>query len=131
MITEEKNIDLKASTIHLRKDGIMHVHIKDGADMALADAIHVVEAIGILGSGKKFPVMIDCGEFAVVDKEARAFFATKEANIYITADALAYHSFAHKLLADFYVNHNKPQVPTKVFLDNESAIVWLKTFRKT
>ena len=91
----------------------------------------IVEAMGKIGNGKRFPVLIDCGEFASVDKEARILSANKEANIFSSADAVAYHSLAHKLFADFYVKHNKPEVPTKVFSDNESAIEWLKKRKKS
>ena len=125
-----KVVELKASTVSLRDDGIMHIHIKDGADVELGDAIKIVEAMGKLGNKKKFPVLIDCGEFASVDKEARMLSANKDANIFSSADAVAYHSLAHKLLADFYIQHNKPEIPTRVFSDNESAISWLKTFQK-
>jgi hypothetical protein len=121
-------IELKTAIVHLRKDGIMHIHIKEGNEMQLVDAIQVVEAMGKLGNKQKYPVLIDCGPFASIDKEVRVFSASKEANIYTIVDAVAYHSFAHKLLADFYVNHNKPQIQTKVFKDNQSAIEWLKTF---
>ena|ERR1700739_1041556 len=125
-----KKIELETATVCLRDDGIMHIHIKEGNEMHLQDAIKVVEAIGKLGNKQKFPVLIDCGEFATIDKDVTLFSVSKEANIYTSADAVAYHSFAHKLLADFYLNHNKPSIPTKVFQDNESAIVWLKTFLK-
>ncbi|HXB41441.1 MAG TPA: hypothetical protein VNZ49_12920 [Bacteroidia bacterium] len=124
-----KIIELRASTVSLREDGIMHIHIKSGAQMELTDAIKVIEAMGKLGNKKKFPVLIDCGEFASVDKEARRFSASKDANIYTLADAVAYHTLAHKFLADFYMNHNKPEIPTKVFEDNESAIAWLRTLK--
>ena len=124
-----ETIELKAASVHLRKDGIIHIHIKAGAEMEITDAIQIVKAIGKLGNRKKFPVLIDCGEFATVDKEVRIFSASKEANIYTAADAIAYHSFAHKLIADFYITHNKPEIPTEVFQDNESAIAWLKTFQ--
>ena len=123
-----KKIELKKTTVSLRNDGLMHVHIKGGAELELVDAIKVVEAIGTLGDKKKFPILIDCEEFSSVDKEVRVFSASKEANIYTSADAVAYHSLAHKLFADFYVNYNKPQIPTKIFDNNESAIDWLKTF---
>jgi hypothetical protein len=123
-----KTVELQTATVSLRNDGIMHIHIKEGNEMELGDAKEVIEAIGKLGNKQKFPVLIDCGEFATVDKDVRIFSASKEGNIYTSADAVAYHSFAHKLLADFYVNHNKPTVPAKVFKDNDSAIVWLKTF---
>ncbi len=125
-----KTIELKTTSVSLRDDGIMHIHIKGGVEMDLADAVAVVEAIGKLGGMKKFPVLIDCEEFSAVDKEARIFSASKEANIYTLADAVAYHSLAHQLFANFYVNHNKPDVPTKVFPDNEAAISWLKTFKR-
>ena len=123
-------IELKTAIVHLRKDGIIHIHIKEGNEMQLIDAIQVVEAMGKLSGKKKVPVLIDCGEFATVDKEVRIFSASKDANIYTTAEAVAYHSFAHKLLADFYVNYNKPAIPTKVFQNNEEGIEWLKTFQK-
>jgi hypothetical protein len=123
-------VELETARVELRADGILHIHIKEGREMHLNDAIKVVEAMGTLGNKQKYPVLIDCGEFATIDKEVRVFSASKEANIYTLADAVAYHSFAHKLLVDFYVNHNKPSVETKVFTDNEAAIVWLKTFIK-
>jgi len=123
-----KTIELKTATVNLRNDGIMHIHIKEGKEMQLEDAIEVVKTMGKIGNRQKFPVLIDCGEFAAIDNEVRIFSVSKEANIYTSADAVAYHSVAHKLLVDFYVNHNKPTIPTKVFSDNESAIVWLKTF---
>jgi hypothetical protein len=125
-----KTIELKTASVSLRDDGIMHVHIKEGHEMQLTDAIQVIDTIGKLGNHQKYPLLIDCGEFATVDKEVRIFSASKDANVYTAAEAVAYHSFAHRLLADFYVNHNKPAVPTKVFPDNEDAITWLKTFKK-
>ncbi len=125
-----KTIELQSSEVHLRKDGIMHIHIHPGVDMQLDDAVQVVEAMRKLGKGKKFPVLIDAGEFSTIDKEVRIFSAGEESNIYTVADALAYSSFAQKLMADFYVKHNKPVVPTRVFPDKASAIKWLKTFIK-
>jgi len=123
-------IELETARVELRADGIMHVHIKEGREMHLNDAIKVVEAMGKLGNQQKYPVLIDCGEFATIDKEVRIFSTGADANIYTLADGIAYHSFAHKLLVNFYVDHNMPSIQTKVFSDNDAAIVWLKTFLK-
>jgi hypothetical protein len=130
MITNElKMIELNASTVSFTQDQIMHVHIKSGTEMKLSDAVLTIEAMGRLGKGKKYPVLIDCEEFSTVDTEARILFAGKAGNIYSSADAIAYHSMAHQLFANFYLNHNKPEIPTQIFPDNDSAITWLKTFR--
>lgn len=125
-----KIITLRNASLHIRNDGILHIHIKPGADLALNDAVEIVETMGKIGNGKKFPVLIDAGDFVQVDEEVRLFSASKESNIYTIADAIAYHSFAQKLVADFYVKHNQPTVPTKVFPDEPGAIEWLKTFLK-
>ncbi len=125
-----RKIQLKKSLVTLTDERIIHIHLKANSEIELSDAILIVEAMGKLGGGKKFPVLIDAGEFASVDKEVRIFSASAESNIYTLADAIAYCSLAQKLIADFYVKHNKPVVPTQIFSDKAKAIQWLKTFRK-
>ena len=125
-----KEIQFKKSTVTLQDDGIMHIHLTAGAEIELEDAILIVEAMGKLGGGRKYPVLIDAGEFTSIDKEVRIFSASEESNLYTLADAIAYISLAQKLVAEFYVKHNKPAVPTKVFAEKSEAIEWLKTFLK-
>ena len=124
-----KKIELKHSVVSLMDEGIMHIHIKGGSELELTDAVLIVEAIGKLGEGKKYPVFIDCEEFSSVDKEVRVFSASPESNIYTLAEAIAYDSLAHKLISNFYIKYNKPSVPTKIFSNKEEAIAWLKTFK--
>jgi hypothetical protein len=123
-------IELKKSIVTLMDNDLMHIHLKAGAEMELSDAILIVEAMGKIGKGKKYPVLIDAGEFVSVDKEVRIFSASEESNLYTIADAIAYYSFAQKLIADFYIKNNQPVVPTKAFSTKEEAIKWLETFKK-
>lgn len=124
-----KKIELDKSIVELTKEGIMCIHIKADSDIELKDAVLIVEAMGKLGNQKKYPVLIDAGEFSSVDKETRIFAASIESNIYTLADAVAYCNLAQQLMAQFYLKYNKPTVPTKVFADKEEAITWLKTFK--
>lgn len=126
----ERSIELKATRVMLRSDGLLHIHIRSGADMQLDDAVATLSAMRKLGKGKKFPVLIDAGEFAAVDKEVRILSASREGNLYTLADAIVHQSFAQQLIANFYVKHNKPVVPTRIFRDHRSAVRWLKTFLK-
>ncbi len=125
-----KEILLQKSTISLLDEGILHIHLKSGTEIHLTDAVLIVEAMGKLGDGKKFPVLIDAGEFTTVDQEVRVFSASEESNLYTLADAIAYYSLGQKLIANFYLNHNQPAVPTRAFKGKEEAIDWLKTFTK-
>lgn len=120
-----EKVDFKEATLFLRNDGVLHIHIKADADFELKDAVLIVEAMGRIGGGKKYPVLIDAGEYAHIDKEVRAFSADAISNLYTKADAIVYHSFAQKLIADFYISHNKPVVPTKCFSNANDALDWL------
>jgi hypothetical protein len=122
-------IELKKSIITLMDNGILHIHLKAGAEIQLSDAVLIVDAMGKIGKGKKFPILIDAGEFTSVDKEVRTFAASEESNIYTLADAIAYYSYAQKLIADFYIKHDHPVVPTRAFATKEEAIQWLETFQ--
>jgi hypothetical protein len=124
-----KRIKLEKSTVELLDSGIMYIHIKPGCDIELADAVLIVEAMGKIGHKKKYPVLIDAGEFSSIDKETRVFSASIESNIYTLADAIAYCNLAQKLMAEFYLKHNKPVIPTAIFSEREEAISWLIGFR--
>jgi hypothetical protein len=125
-----KEILLQKSTVSLLEEGILHIHLKSGTEIHLNDAVLIVEAMGKLGGGKKFPVLIDAGEFTSVDQEVRVFSASEDSNLYTLADAIAYYSLGQKLIANFYLNQNKPSVPTRAFKGKEEATEWLRTFVK-
>lgn len=123
-------IDLKLTVVSLRDDGILHVHLKESAHITLTDAQETLKAMRVVGNGRKYPVLIDSGEFVIIDPEVRVFSASEEGNIYTIADAIAYHSLPQKLSANFYMAFNKPVVPTRTFSDKAEAIEWLYSFVK-
>ena len=123
-----KTIKLPNITVELLNEGIMHIHLNANSEITLNDAVHIVEAIGKITEGEKLPVLIDAGEFCVIDKEVRLFCASEGGSLYSSAEAIAYSNIAQKLMSNFYLNFNKPSVPTKNFADKKEAIQWLKTF---
>jgi hypothetical protein len=124
-------IELKLALVHLRDDGILHIHIKESAHIAMQEALEILKAMRVIGNGRKYPVLIDAGEFANIDPEVRVFSASDEGNLYTMADAIAYHTLPQKLTANFYVAFNKPVVPTRAFSEMTEAVTWLLTFVKT
>lgn len=123
-----KSIELKTALIQLRDDHILHLHLKSRSHIDMQVARDILEAMRMLGHGKKYPVLIDAGELVNIDPRVRVFSAGEEGNLYTLADAIAYHSLAQKLVASFYVTHDKPVVPTKTFSEKKDAIEWLKSF---
>ena len=125
-----KKINNKGIEVSLLQEGILHIHLKEHAEITLNDAVLAVVKMGEISKGKKLPVFIDEGEFCSIDSEVRIFSANKESNIYTLADAISYSNLGQKLIANFYLNQNNPSVLTKVFSEKKEARTWLKTFLK-
>ncbi len=124
------SINSEKTIVSLIENNIIHIHLKSNQEIALIDAQEVLESMGIVGEGKKYPVFIDAGEFVSIDDDVRVFSASKAGNIYTIADAIAVDNIAQKLLANFYLKNDHPKVPTKIFINKHDALAWLSEFQK-
>lgn len=121
-------VDTEKYTIVLRKNGIMHFHIKSKNEITHGDMHDMLYHVNKIGKGKKFPNLITFEDYVTISREAREFAASEESNIYTTCDAFVVKKTALKLLGNFYLLINKPNSPTKMFEDEESACNWLMQF---
>jgi hypothetical protein len=124
------SINSEKTIVSLIENNIIHIHLKSNQEIALNDAEEVLESMGIVGEGKKYPVFIDVGEFVSIDDDVRVFSASKAGNIYTIADAIAVDNIAQKLLTNFYLKNDHPKVPTKIFSNKHDALAWLSEFQK-
>jgi hypothetical protein len=106
---------------------IVQVKILEGSDIELADALQNYEATKILTKNDNYLVLVDGRATLSISREARSFAAQPKNNGCI-ASAFVITSTANKLIGNFYINVNKPSVPTKIFSSEEMAIEWLGTF---
>lgn len=111
-----------------RGDGIMYIHVSSEIEESVPIAMKMVEKLCEMTNHKKVPLLFNYDEFALPGKANREFWSKKEACPYSLADAFIVNSNALRLIANFYLKINKPERPTKMFTDEESAIKWLKTF---
>ncbi len=118
------------SKVSLRPDGIIEVKFKEDVLLNIEDCKELVQQYGVLLNGKKAPILHIIGNYMNVTKEAREFSATDEGLLYSSAEAYVFVSLPHRIIANFYLNVNKPRVPTKFFKTIEEAENWLITFLK-
>lgn len=124
----KNEIILENSTVRLREDGIMHVHMRPGWQLELSDAVEIVEAEGKLGGGGKFPTLHTMDKYITLGEGVREFSAA-EGTKYTSAEAYVIKSLSQRILGNFYLKVDKPSVPTRLFTDVDNAIEWLKTFQ--
>ncbi len=126
-----RSINIDTMCISLRSDGLMQVVVEPGACSTVQNIKEATEAIGKVGEGKRYPLLIIAGKDSTMDTEAMAFLAKKDSTPYTLAVAGLIVSISQKLLGNFYLNFNKPQKPTKIFTKKEEAVIWLEQFRES
>jgi hypothetical protein len=120
-------IELRAQTVWLDEEGIVRVEIKPGADVTLADAHAVVTAIGIQCEHRRRPALIDFTGLRGMERAARTYFSGPHTATYQTVAALVVASPLTRAVGNFFMGLNRPLIPTRMFPDVASALVWLRT----
>jgi hypothetical protein len=118
----------KSETIIYDSSGIVKCCIHKGYFLELVDAKENLSVIKQFGNGKPIPVLVDIRESKGGSKESRAYFSSEEAGKIQSACALIVSSPLSRLIGNFFIGLNKTKFPTKLFLKEDEAITWLKTF---
>lgn len=116
-----------ASFSYNQSERLLHMTILEGAEIELENAIENYEAAQSLTGPTKHLLLVDAHSNVYISKEARAYSAELKPNSPI-AMAVVVSSTANRLIGNFYINFNKPKVPTKLFSSDDKAIEWLKGF---
>lgn len=117
-----------AEFTYLEEERILYVKILEGSDIELADSIENFQATLHLTKGKKYLKLVDTRPTYTATKEVREFAAKNKEHDGRIAEALLVRSTASQLLANFYINFNKPTIPTKMFSSESKALEWLQSF---
>jgi hypothetical protein len=119
-------IEINTFFTWMGEDGICRTVTKPMAEIDLEDAIENTIVVTGLYAGKKFPLLVDSRNIKSMTREARQHFSTNGRETKLTSFAILVKSPLSKVIGNFFMGLNKPQVPARLF-DNESdAIDWLK-----
>ena len=78
-------------------------------------------------NGRKFPVLINVKHMKNISHKARVYSARPDVATDITKGALLVDSKFSMFIANFWLKINKPLTPTKLFVEEEEALDWLKS----
>lgn len=125
---ESKKIETSAYWTWLGEDGIARTQVKKGSEVQLDDAIENSRAVNSLDAAK-YPLLIDARGIKSITKEAREYFSVNDRETKVTAMAILIESPLSKIIGNFYMLLNRPKMDSKLFLDEASALKWLKKFQ--
>ncbi len=123
-----RTIRTAQTTLTLGAEGIVRMAYLPGTHETLASALQNAAARDALTGGRRLPILVDSRNLVGMDRAARLHYAGLEAVKSVSAAALVITSAFGRALGNFYLNLNKPLVPTRMFTSEDEALAWLAEF---
>jgi hypothetical protein len=121
-----QKIILPHAEIYWMDEQIIRVDMLHVEEMELAEMKSLFDSVAQLASGKPYCMLADLRRSTgSSSNEARQYAADHSFPANKIADALLVGSLAKKLMANFYIQFNKPSAPTRMFNTEEGAVKWL------
>jgi len=76
--------------------------------------------------GNSFTMLLDISNLKFITREAREFLASEDGNKNIIAGAYIASTRNEKFLWEMFLKINRPPIPSKIFVDKQEALEWLK-----
>ncbi|MBX7190928.1 MAG: hypothetical protein K1X94_02665 [Sandaracinaceae bacterium] len=108
------------------RDGLIHATFLPEAEVGLEDAQENIARTAELARGARLPVLVDLREIRSQSAEARAHLAGPEADAVSSAVALVIGSPLSRMVGNFFLGFNRPNVPTRLFTSVDDAESWLR-----
>ncbi len=109
-------------------DGICRTAAKEKAVINLNDAQENSDAVNGFFREKKFPLLIDARNVKSMSIEARKHFSTNGRTTKINSFAVMVKSPLSRVIGNFFMGINKPEVPARLFDRESEAVSWLKEY---
>ena len=110
-----KEINTDKVFVALRDDGIGYLYFKDNTELNIELQLELLNMYNSLKDKELLPFLIEAGDGFTITKEARDNAVSLEDRSAIKASAVVVNNLAYKIIANFYLNFNKPKITYKVF----------------
>lgn len=123
-----KKHDLHGFTTWRIDEGIIRTEVKPNIEIILGYAIENSLIVNELCHHRKHPLLIDLKNLKAITPQARAYFSARDRESDINAFAFLIHSRFQRIVGNIFIQFNKPRVPTRLFNNEEEALVWLRGY---
>ena len=128
MASEIKIIRTRIADVWMDSEQTTHMHFKPTNRHNIEDAREVVSAHNSLTEGVKTPVLADLRNVTTgANRQARKYYTLEESCRSKLGMAMLVQSPVQRMLGNLFVKINKPPYPTRLFSDEEEALIWLRT----
>lgn len=118
--------DLPKAQVFLYEEGLILTQIKDNVELEVEDVYLLKPVHAEIAGDHPYAVLVDAGHSTSLGKEGREVSAKVEYAKHCAAKAYIAKSLPQKLIANFYLRFNQPSIETRLFMEREEAIDWLR-----
>jgi hypothetical protein len=111
-------------------DGLAVVRVRSDVVQTLADAEENISLCRQLlgGDGRRFPVLVDIRQALPLSPEVRHFYTgDRLMEAFSALGLLVESSPLGRTMGNIYLRIASPRVPTRLFTEEASALVWLRS----
>lgn len=116
------------SVYELRSDGIVVQRVRSTKTQTLAAARENTDAFAQIAGGVSRPRLVDMRIDFATEPGVRKHYASREATEFCQAIALLIGSTAGRVIGNLFLAFQVPPVPTRLYADERTAVVWLRRF---
>lgn len=123
-MSEQPEITHEKFRMWVRPDGIVELAWAPHIPSGLEDAVAAIEAMSELMGGKPGSLLVHTENAGPQDRAARMEFIRRQE--VVAAVALLVGNPLSRMMATFFINVSRPDVPIRLFEDADAAGAWLK-----
>lgn len=112
--------------ITLLEPNLLENFVLDYAVIELEDLLEVKKINQELTKGEPYAAILTFGDMTEVTKKAREQIASIEHKQNTVAKAILVNNIGDRLLGNFYLAVNKPIIKTRLFINRETSLNWLR-----
>lgn len=110
------------------EEGVFHVEVLSEI-FTLAMAEECIRVRREMTQCQTMPILSDSRRVKEFEKDARQYLASDENTKYVSAGGIIISSQLQKIIGNFFLFINKPNVPSKLFTHKEEALAWLSEYK--
>lgn len=127
-MTNEKNLihQVDSTDVYAIPPDILCLRVNENSTLTVEESKTISDVAFAWFKGK-YKVLTLPEEHAQIDADVRNFLVTPDRSSRVIADAIIITNLPHRLLADFYMRFQRPDIPTRFFKTVDEAIAWLRS----
>ena len=120
------SVELDQLYITVYANRIAHIFIKENEQVTMETVAVTQEYFATLGEEKRYHLIFEYGKIVDLEPEVRKKRAEEGGSKYALTDVFVVQNLGQRIIADVYMQFNRPTRPTKITSSVENAIHWTK-----